>query len=155
MNNIPTEDDWGNYKADFDQSSAYESFFGKSNEQMQAYFYKNGNELMSEIRFMPTKPFQYYILGFRDFVLAGNFQCHEASDYASYFFDMVEYLLENNVALIISSMRELMPSLEYVANNQNKYEAPYDIYGDFKTKYSTIKCLCNKHSINYANKWTK
>jgi hypothetical protein len=147
MNHIPSEKDWGEYWKDFDQKSAFESFFGKSNEQMQSHFYKNGNELMSELRFMPPKPFKYYILGFRDFILRGEFPAYEASDFASYFLDMVEYLLRSDAQLISSSMIELMPALEYVANNQDKYEAPPDIYGDFLEKLSNIRALCEKLSI--------
>lgn len=147
MSYIPNEEDWGTRGSDLDRRSAYESFFGKSNEQMQTYFYRNGSELISEIRFMPPRPFRYYILGVRDFILADNFPRYEAADFCSYFLDMVEYLLKNETSLVSSSMLALMPTLEYIANNQDKYEAPYDIYGDFSKNLVRIKALCEKHSV--------
>ncbi len=144
---IPSKEDWGDYKKDLDSESAFKSFFGKSNADMQSKFFKDGTELMTEIRFMPPRAFEYYIIGFRDFILADKFPCYEASDFTSYFLDMVEYMLINNTSLVSSSMPELMPALEIVAKNQEKYEAPFDIYGDFNDKLSSIIGLCEKSSI--------
>ena len=148
MTNLPNEEDWSGYKESFDSKSAYESFFGKSNEQMQVVFFEDGIELMTEIRFMPSKAFKYYVLGLRDFIIAGNFQPHEASDFSSYFLDMIELLLDSETSLISSSMSELMPALEHIASNQDKYQAPRDIYGDYSEKLDNIKLLCEEHAIN-------
>ena len=144
MNQIPREEDWGDYWKDIDMKGAHASYFGKSNQQMQHEFYKNGNYLISELRFMPPKPFLYYMLGFRDFILADNFPPHEASDFSSYFLWLVDYLLEHEPQMITPIIDDLMPALEHVAKNQEKYDAPVDIYGSYLNKLSHIKGLCRK-----------
>ena len=147
MSVIPSEKDWGEYWKDFDQKSAYSSFFGKSNSQMQEAFFKDGNDLMTEIRFMPVIPFRYYILGFRDFILNGKFPPYEASDIATYFLDMVVWVIEESPEKIAPVMQELMPSINFVANNQVKYEADEQIYGSFLDRLNKIQELCTKNSI--------
>lgn len=141
MDNMPSEEDWGEYWKDLDQKSAYDSFFGKSNDQLQNDFYKNGIELAYEIRFMPKNPFGYYILGLRDFILAGDFPEHEAADFTSYFLDMVVYVLEHDYPMISSKMKDLMPALKYISYNQDVYDAPLEIYGDYMEKFNKIKYL--------------
>lgn len=143
MDSIPTKEDWGDYWKDFDRKSAFNSFYGKSNSEMQALYFTHGNELMTEIRFMPPKPFQYYILGLKDFILADVFPEHEASDFTSYFLAMVELVVKTEPKMIEPVIHSLMPAIEYVANNQSKYQAPIDIYGDYLDKLSSIRSALN------------
>lgn len=148
MNEVPTKEDWGEYWKDIDQKSAFDSFFGKSNEEMQRLYFKNGNQLMTEIRFMPSKPFSYYILGLKDFIQKGNFPDHEASDFASYFLDMVEHVIESNTSSISANMKQLFPTLKYIAENQDRFDAPVAIYGDFANKLDSIINLCVERKID-------
>ena len=87
--NVPTEEDWGDYQSDLDQEWAHKLFAGHTNEEMQAHFRANVIERTDELRFMPEKPFRYYMIGFRDFLKAGNFEHLEASDAASCFLNLV------------------------------------------------------------------
>lgn len=148
MGNIPSEEDWGEYWKNFDQKSAYGSFFGRSNEQLQSQFHKDGIELVYEIRFMPKRVFDYYVLGLRDFIISGDFPDHEAADFSSYFLDMVIYLLEHDPQMISSRIKDLTPALKYVADNQKIYDAPVDIYGDFSEKFIKIKKLCKLNKLD-------
>jgi len=70
---VPTEAEWGEYQADLDQKYAHSLFAGHTNEEMQPHFYRNVIERTDELRWMPEVPFRYYMLGFRDFVMAGKF----------------------------------------------------------------------------------
>ncbi|MEJ2045953.1 MAG: hypothetical protein P8X89_22070 [Reinekea sp.] len=135
---IPTKDDWGEYWKDLDQKSAYERFFGKSNAQLQSCYFDSGQDMMMELRFMNPKVFQYYVLGFRNFILKGEFPKYEASDFVSYFMEMVEYLLIHEKAKILPCIEELLPTLKYISENQELYEASADIYGDFTLKYENL-----------------
>lgn len=138
---VPSENDWGNYTADLDQRSAHERFGGKTNEDMQKEYYSNVLERVAELRFMPPIPFRYYVIGFKDFIIAGSFAEYEASDAANSFLKLVESSLMSNARVISPVMNALMPAVEQVANNQEKYEAPEEIYGCFKDKLSNIKSL--------------
>lgn len=139
MDNIPEEQDWGEYWKDIDQTSAFSNFFGKSNKQMQTHFFIDANELINEIRFMPVTVFNYYILGLQIFIESGNFPENEDAHIVSYFLDMIEFLLINEPEKISHRIIELMPTIEMVANNQNKYNADYITFGCFLEKLESIK----------------
>lgn len=141
MKKVPTEKEWLGYEKDLDASYAYKVFFGKTNEEMQSSFKLNVIERTDEIRFMPVKAFQYYIFGLRDYVMKRNFGYLDSSDAASCFLGLVLEKLESEPSKIIPVLSELIPSLEFVSNNQNLYDANEEIYGNFKNKYKHIISL--------------
>ncbi|KGF71482.1 hypothetical protein DO97_19285 [Neosynechococcus sphagnicola sy1] len=138
MKKFPTDKEWFGYERDLDASYAYKVFFGKTNDEMQSSFKLNVIERTDEIRFMPVKAFQYYIFGLRDYVMKRDFGYLDSSDAASCFIGLVLEKLENEPSKIIPVLSELIPSIEFVSNNQNLYEASEEIYGNFKSKYKRI-----------------
>jgi len=137
---IPAEADWGDYKADLDQEYSHRMFIGKSNEEMQPYFRANPIESTDEVRWMPLIPFQYYILGLRDFVLSVTAENYdEASDAASCFLRLVLDRLENTPNLVRSVMPDLLPALEFVGSHQALFDAQEEIYGSFPELLEQIK----------------
>lgn len=138
---VPTEKDWGDYQADLDQKYAHDLFAGRTNEEMQPHFRLNPIERTSELGFMPEVPFRYYIIGFRDFVMAGDFEALDASNAASCFLGLVLEKLEKEPNHISPIMRELFPAIEFVANNQEKFDAVEKIYGNFLEKLAQIQTL--------------
>jgi hypothetical protein len=112
---IPKEEDWGNYQSDLDQDYAHNLFSGRTNAEMQPHFRRNPIERTSELRFMPEVPFRYYMLGFRDFVMAGDFEDLWASDAASCFLGLVAEKLEKDPRHIMPIMPDLLPAIEHVA----------------------------------------
>ena len=90
---------------------------------------------------MPIKPFQYYIFGYRDFVLARDFDNYEASDAASSFLNLVISKLKEQPEFVKPILPDLMEDIEFIANNQELYEADESIYGNFKEKLQTIMSL--------------
>ena len=129
---IPNESDWGDYTADLDQEYAHRHFAGRSNEEIQPRFRRNPIEATEELRFMPEVPFRYYMLGFRDFVMSGDFQPLDSSDAASCFLRLTLEKLQTQPNHIVAVMLDLLPAIRYVANNQAKFEADEKIYGDFR-----------------------
>ena len=138
---LPTESDWGDYKSDLDQNHAHSVFAGRTNEEMQPFFLRNPIAMTDELRWMPDVPFRYYILGFRDFVTAKQFNFLDGSDAASCFLGLVLEKLENQSRLIVPVMPALLPAVEYVARNQGLFDADEDIYGNFLEKLSRIQTL--------------
>lgn len=135
---IPSEKDWAGYERDIDARYAHKIFFGKSNEQMQSAFRDNVIEKTDEIRFMPTSAFQYYVFGLRDFVIRRQFVDYESSDAANCFLGLVLEKLRKEPHTIVPVIDQLLPDLEYVARNQDLYEADKDIYGDFMETFEEI-----------------
>jgi len=120
---VPTEKDWGDYKSDLDQKHAYDVFAGRTNQEMYPFFRRNPIERTDELRWMPEVPFRYYMLGFRDFIMAGDFDYLTASDAASCFVGLVLEKLEKQPGKIVPIMPELLATLEHVARNQAVFEA--------------------------------
>jgi len=138
---VPTEEDWGDYQLDLDQNHAHSIFAGRTNQDLQPFFKKNPIELADELRWMPAVPFRYYMLGFRDFVMAQDFDLTDGSDAASCFLGLVLEKLEAHPLDIAPVMPELMPSLEYVSANQLLFDADESIYGRFPEKLARIENL--------------
>jgi UDP:flavonoid glycosyltransferase YjiC (YdhE family) len=138
---VPTEQDWGNYQDDLDQNAAHQKFAGKTNEQVQRYFRENVIMTTDDLRWMPRVPFQYYMIGFKDFIVLRNFEPSYASDPASCFIRLVLEKLENHPDHILAIMPELLPTVEYVANHQAEFEADENIYGSFPEIFKQIQAL--------------
>jgi len=94
LRKVPAEAEWGDYQADLDQDYAHKLFAGRTNQEMLPRFRRNVIETTHDLRWMPEAPFRYYMLGFRDFVMAGEFEFLGASDAATCFLDLVQEKLE-------------------------------------------------------------
>lgn len=135
---IPTEADWGNYENDLDREWAHRLYAGRSNEEVQVHFRNNPIEAASDLRFMPEVPFRYYMLGFRDHINAGEFKDLNAASAASCFIGLALNKLETQPRHIAPIMPALLPALEYVAKNQQAFNAAEHIYGSFPEIYQKI-----------------
>jgi hypothetical protein len=142
---IPTEADWGNYQAEPDQKYAHEMFAGHTNEEMQPHFYRNVIDRADELRWMPEVPFRYYMLGFRDFVMAGKFAHLGDSDAASCFLRLIEEKLESHPVHILSIMPELLSAIRHVGQNQASFHADDKIYGNFQEELDRIEAMYTRH----------
>lgn len=149
MKSIPTEDDWDDYDKEFvldlDVNYARGQFFGKSNAEMLSRYKDHVLMRAEDLHWMPRKPFQYYVFGFRDFVRNGEFGFYESSDAASAFLGLILQKLKEQPNHILPVISELLRDVEYIAANQEKYEADADIYGNFMDIYNEILILA-KHN---------
>jgi hypothetical protein len=144
MTAIPSEEDWDNYKEDLDATYAHNLFIGKSNEQMLPEYKGRVLARWEDIFSMPKKPFQYYIFGFREFVILQNFGFCESSDAASSFLNLILVKLEKQPDYILPVIEKLFPDIEFLANNQELYDADESIYGNFKDKLAAIREFAGK-----------
>jgi hypothetical protein len=139
---IPSEQDWGNYKSDLDQKYAYQEFFGKNLDQAMSRFEQCVIEATDELRFMPSVPFRYYLLAFKNYVTSKQvLKSSMASDAASCFLNLIKKKLQEDPESIKPVMKDLLPAVEYVATNQKTFDADIDIYGDFTKELSEIMRL--------------
>ncbi len=134
MKGVPTEEDWGSYVDDLDSMYAHKIFFGKTNQEMQPAFQEAVIERVDELRWMPPVPFQYYILGLRDYVMNQDTCLDDRSDAASCFLTLVTEKAKDHSDYIKPVLNELMPAIKFVADNQSLYDANEEIYGDFRKK---------------------
>jgi hypothetical protein len=137
----PKEEEWGNYSSDLDQKHAHSVFAGRTNEDMQPLFRRNPLAMTDDLRWMPDVPFRYYILGFRDFITANQFDFLDGADAASCFLGLVLEKLKANLSSLFrqclscclpwSMSHEIRPTLN----------ADENIYGNFLEKLSRIQTL--------------
>jgi len=143
MKQIPTEEDWGEYLQgrieDLDVAYAHDVFIGKSNSDMLPEYKDHVLMRSEDLHWMPKKPFQYYIFGFRDYVINGDFGSYESSDAASSFLQLILHKLKEQPDHILPVLPGLLKDIEYVAKNQALYDADEDIYGNFIEVLAEIK----------------
>lgn len=113
---------------------------------MQSHFRKTTLGAAEDLHWMPKIPFQYYMIGFRDFITAENFEPGEPSDAASCFLNLIINKLENHPDFIVTIMPDLMPTIEFVASHQARFKANIDIYGNFYKKLKQIQKLYSQYS---------
>jgi len=114
---------------------------------MQPFFRRNVVEMTDSLRWMPDVPFRYYMLGFRDFVMARKFGFLGSADAASCFLGLVLEKIEKQPDQIAPIMPDLLSTVEYVATNQKLFEADEDIYGNFVQRLSRIHEAYARHRI--------
>jgi len=146
---IPTEEQWGNYKDDLDEEYAHRMFAGKSNDEVQVLFEQNVIERSEDLRWMPKMPFQYYMLGFKQFIENRADHCDDRSDAASCFIRLVEEKLKNAPDSILPIIDHVMPAVEFVIRNQSRFDADIRVYGKFSEIYDNILKLIR--SFEYQN----
>ncbi|TAA48364.1 hypothetical protein [Corallincola spongiicola] len=134
---IPCSQDWGDL-SDPDAFDSYEKFYQKSNDEMQVEFKKNVIQSCSGLRWMPIKPFMYYIFGLKQYIESNDFGFYDKSDAVSCFFELINEKAATYPENVKEIYSELKPLLDYISENQSEYDADVDIYGDFGRKNDEI-----------------
>jgi hypothetical protein len=138
---IPDEAGWHGYESDLDVRDLHGLFFGKSIEEVQKHF-GNGRSIgrMDELLFAPRPVFQYYVHAFALFLrserAAGD------PDSASPFLSLLEAREERDPGSVRNILPLLESSLDFVAENQNHFDASIEIYGDFQERVQCIRQMC-------------
>lgn len=136
----PHQEEWGDIN-DRDVYSAYELFFGKDNNSMQPEFQKNMIMRCFDLRAMPINVFKYYIFSLKAYVETGDCDELDLPDSASHLLELVMEKSEAHAEEMKSIYPALKELLDHIANNQDKYDADIDIYGDFKEINKRITTL--------------
>lgn len=140
----PDAAEWGDFAADLDIAYAYRQFAGKSRDEALLLFEQSDVLSRAEdLGAMPAGPFRYYMPVFRDFVVSPRiFELNQglyASTAADAFLNLIMRRLEDEPQVIEPLMPELLPAVEYLAENQARYDADEDVYGSFFDVLSAIR----------------
>jgi len=133
---IPTKQDWGNYNEDLDVRYAFKLYGGKSIEDSMEYFLNAPIERASELRFAPFGIYQYYVNCFIKH-LTSEIGAEE-SDMASVFLSLARDMSEKYPVEFSEFYPKIEDAINYVAENQEFYDADCDIYGSFNELKSEI-----------------
>lgn len=139
---IPVEEEWGNYRADWDQQYAHDMFGGRSMEAVVPHFEEGPIDSIDKLRFIEAIPFRYYLLALRNYLLSAQVLGQTtAPDAASGFLNLIEEKLQSSPETIEPVMDTVMPAVEYIAANQALFDADPAVYGSFEEKRERIRAL--------------
>ncbi len=140
---IPNEQDWENWQDDLDTKYAHNLLAGKTIQNVVDLFLENPIERMDELIWVPKSVFQYYIYGFVKAVhskeAAGN------SELASAFLNLLIAKEKQTKGSVAEIFNELMPTIKFVADNQNYFDASIEIFGAFTELESELIKLCGEN----------
>lgn len=138
---IPDTADWEGYEADLDVKHLHKLFFGKSNAEVEKYF-ANGRaiERMDELLFAPRRVFQYYVHAFIGYLMSEK--AKGDPDAASPFLALLAARETRDPGSVAAIFPALARSVDFVASHQEYFEAPPEIYGDFRERALRIREQC-------------
>lgn len=137
---IPGDQEWLGYEADLDVGYLHKHVFGKSIEDAIPYFANQGIERMNELLFSPRRVFQYYVHAFGAYLLTDG--AMGESDAASPFLALLEEREKRDPGSVRNIIDSLEPYLAFVAERQEYFDAPEDIYGNFRQRVANIQQAC-------------
>ena len=137
---LPSLKDWGDIPKDnIDLNYIYKIFFEKTNSEVQTLF--NGIvaiEYVDALRWMPARPFSYYIKGFIDFILNKHYAGIDANDAAYSFLRLIKEKVDSNKSSLLPLKYEIISTIDFIISNQDYFrlvddEESYKIYQYIKS----------------------
>jgi len=139
---VPSAADWGRIPADDpDMAAAHALYFGKSCEELAPAFAYRPISMVDGLRWMPVRPFAYYLRCLADYLQSGQVPSSAAPDLASAFLRLVEEKARTGPAGVRACRQSVRDAVEHLAANQQRFEARPEIYGDFSAQAETIRKL--------------
>lgn len=135
---LPGPEEWAGYEADMDVTYAHKLMFGKTvAEIVQLFAGGRSIERSSELLYMPRRAFQYYVLGFVEYLASD--EAREDSDGASTFLGLLLHREEKDPGSVAQIWESLASTVEFVATRQTYFDADPNIYGDFSERAEKIR----------------
>jgi len=141
LKKIPDSNAWEGYKDDLDVKYFYDFAYGKSIDDIQNHFGEGVSiERADELLFSPRIVFQYYIQAFVKYIMSEK--AKGDSDSASSFIRLLLSREEKDPGSVKNIYQSLAETIDFIANNQEYYDADLDIYGSFTDLSKEIKNSC-------------
>lgn len=134
--NIPGNAEWVGWEEDLDVKYAHELLFGKSISEVISHFARSPIERADELLFMPKKAFQYYVFAFCEYLNSQD--SIGESDAASPFLRLLTAREKRDPGSVMEIYEKLLPTVNFVTKNQDRFDASPDIYGHFEDLASEL-----------------
>lgn len=136
---IPTTLDWGEIrKEDLDLVASYNDYFGKSCLEIRRKFSTIPISMIDSLRWLPLRPFVFYFRCLAEFVLDCPLNLSATPDLENSFLNLVAEKARTCPAGMRANMDAVRKAVAYVSENQRKFDASPEIYGDFSLKGAEI-----------------
>lgn len=140
---IPTAADWDGYQDDLDARYLHKLVFGKSIAEVQQYFQQAPGERACELEYVPRRAFQYYAIAFAEHAVSPS--AREDADAASALLHLLLWREQHEPGSVAQIWHRLAKAVDFIAVNQDWYDAPVDIYGSFADLAAEIRALCEAY----------
>lgn len=144
--NIPDNAEWAGWEEDLDVKYAHKLLFGKSISEVIHHFARSPIERASELLFMPRKAFQYYVFAFAEYL--NSDESIGDSDAASPFLRLLVAREKRDPGSVMEIYLQLSPTVTFVAQNQERFDANPDIYGHFDDLAKELDEIYEKRKNN-------
>lgn len=146
LRQVPGNNEWSGYEQDLDVACARKLFFGKRADEILKY-YEGGHAIqrMDELLFMPRGAFQYYVFSFAEYLFSE--QARGDSDAASPFLTLLTAREERDPGSVAEIYDDLRGAVDFVADNQEYFDADEEIYGNFPDRRDQIEAQVKAFSL--------
>ena len=146
---VPGKAEWAGYEEDLDSRHAHKLFFGKTAPEVFEYFASGrAIERAAELWFIPRKAFQYYVVAFAEYLMSA--EAKGGCDAASSFLRLLISREKRDPGSVVEIYPKLAKTVDFLAANQEHFDAEIDIYGSFADLAHEIRKVCNKHATGNA-----
>ena len=147
---IPSKNDWGDI-SDPDVYWSYNTFSGNAKSEFYENYYHGLVDIFESLSVMPDKVFAYYIFGLIDFLKSDHFKASEKYSAAYHFLDLILRRVEARSAVITDLYSAIKPTVDFVVENQFRFDADEDIYGRFSDMARIIEHHVERNSRENKN----
>jgi len=134
---IPNKQDWViNRESSLDEENAKKTFYGLSLSEAEVKFEENALNYQEDLMWMPIAPFQFYIKAYVNYLKSKT--SAEDADAASCFLNLIDFKLDYEKSHLKPILETIRETVEYIGENQKKFDAEVEIYGNFKSKSKKI-----------------
>ena len=138
---VPGPMEWSGYESDLDVRDAHRMMFGKSIQEVQHLFGDvHSISRADELLFMPRGAFQYYVLAFAEFMKSER--ARGDPDSASSFLRLLLAREKRDPGSVSRIYEDLAPVVQFVSENQTRFDANPEIYGAFGEHAENLRKAC-------------
>jgi hypothetical protein len=123
-------------KENLDAVTAHEHFNGLTAVEAENLFKLRGSYYEEDLWSMPQEAFEFYLPAFIAYLQSSN--SSSDADSASAFIQLIKYFLEHQPSHLKENSTLIKNALLHISQNQKKYEATPDIYGNFHNAIGKI-----------------
>jgi hypothetical protein len=120
----------GNWARDLDSAYAHDRLAGKTLAEAEAIFAGPPLLACEDLDSMDAIPFQYYVHAMENLLLSEASRAQP--DGASCFLRLIDRKLKSEPDVILAALPKLLDSVIAIAERQVFFEAPPEIYGEFR-----------------------
>ncbi len=121
---------------DLDGRVACEHFCGKSLEEAEAMFRENSIYYQSDLMWMGTAAFRFYLPAVVRFV---RHETADISDFVAHFARTLEFRLEHEPQELAPVATQLAELCDYIIEHWSRFEAGSEPYGDVGVRYMSLR----------------